>query len=337
MMKRLTKNMLLLGLLWSCLCNLESCRKQAPVAQGVSPVPHTKRSVTADEQVVNGLLVFGNETGLYDKIRELSSLTEAELDACNRSRTAYTSLYRQYQLMDEAAENETGISASEGISRKEIAFIPDDCFASLVNKDGLLAVGDKIYKFNTDDWQSCPIEHLDAIHTYSWANEPKQSYKKESPNYGNPEWASFPPISEMYEEDDNGTTWPTSNGRKVRAVHTTWCSWFGCYGSAGSKIKMEKWSKYGGWVNIDHDYATNQSSSNFRYYTMLTSSSGSFWAWDYYTRSNNKNTSNRHVNEIVLTYRPSVLAGPLQHQVNQFTSDVSITYAGHIKHHTWVH
>lgn len=337
MMKRLTKNMLLLGLLWSCLCNLQSCRKQAPVAQGVSPVPHTKRTTTTAGQVVNGLLVFPDENALHEKISALANLTEAELDAYNRNQAAYTSLYRQYQLMDEAAENETGISASEAISRKEIAFIPDDYLASLVNKDGLLAVGNQVFKYNTDDWQACSIEHLNSINTYAWANEPKQSYKKESPNYGNPEWASFPPVSTMLEVDDNGNPWPESNGRRVRAVHTTWCSWFGVYGSAGSKVKMEKLSKFAGWVNIDHSSATNQCSSYFRYYTFLTSSAGSLWAWDYYTRSENKNTSNKHVNEIVLTYRASILAGPLQHMVNNFISDVSITYAGHTRHNTWIH
>ena len=316
---------------------LQSCEKKAMTNSETIKTTKSSRGNTSGILITKGVVVFSTLEHFNLKMQELKEMNESQLDNYNQSNINFISLYKQYQIMDELAENGISSSAQEAIDLKLIPHIPDNYFASVVNKNGLLAVEQTIYKYGSDGFQTAPISNLQNIESYNWSSQTILPYAKKLGNSGDQQWASFPPVSKFFEKYNGSNDWPKSNGRPVRAIHTKWCSWFGVYSSAGSKIKMEKKSLLAGWVNIDHSSASNNSSSKFRYFTQFSSSSGSYWDWDYFINSENKITSNQHVNQIVLTYKPSLIAVPLQHQVNNFISTVSITYGGKTLNDTWIH
>lgn len=313
-----------------------SCNKiKQPVANSLFSSKQNERSVGSGIQIKNGIMFFNSIDVLDLKIQELHALSEEQLDHYNKSYQDFTSLYRQYQMMDELANVGNGLSADSAIRSNLIVDIPDLVFASVVSKRGLLVVGDSIYYYSDGGFQVANYADYENTANFNWSTIAKKGFGQI--NYGNPEWASFPPCSHFFDTYDNTNSWPKHNGRTVRAVHTTWCSWFGVYSSAGTKIKLEKKSKYAGWINIEHESANNITSSNFRYYTLYSSGAGSWWAWDYYNKADSKSTSGKNVNEIILTYKVSLVAGPLQHQVNSFMNTVSITRHGCTLSTSWTH
>ncbi len=311
-------------------CNKNSIEKK-PTVTG----KQTMRVINSGLKIENGIMMFSSIDALDAKIKELHSMSVDELDHYNQSFYDFTSLYRQYQILDAQADAENGISADSTINARLIVDIPDNVFASVVSKDGLLILSDSIYYYSSGGYQVTDTINYGKNTNFNWNAIAKKGFGQN--NNGNPEWASFPPISHFFHTYNNVNTWPKHNGRDVRAIHTKWCSWFGVYGSAGAKIKLEKDSKYGGWINIEHANASNTTSSNFRYFTMFSGGGNTWWDWSYYNKSDSKNTSSKNVNEIVLTYKASLIAGPLQHQVGNFVNTVSITRQGCTLTTTWNH
>jgi hypothetical protein len=312
-----------------------SCNKNTVVNQPTQIGKQSMRVINSGLKIENGIMVFSSIDALDAKVQELHSMTSDELNLYNQSYSDFTSLYRQYQILDEQADAENGISADSTINARLIVDIPDNVFASIVSKDGLLIVADSIYYYSSGGYQVTDTINHGKNTNFNWSIIAKKGFGQG--NNGNPEWAAFPPISKFFHTYNGSNSWPKHNGRNVRAIHTKWCSWFGVYGSAGAKIKLEKDSKYGGWINIEHANASNSTSSNFRYFTMFSGGGNQWWAWDYFTKNDNKNTSSKNVNEIVLTYKVSLIAGPLQHQVGNFVNTVSITRQGCTLTTTWNH
>ncbi len=312
-----------------------SCNKKSVVKQPTYIGKQSMRAINLGLKIEEGIMVFSSIEALDVKVQELHSMTSEELDLYNQSYSNFTSLYRQYQILDKQADADNGISADSTINARLIADIPDNIFASIVNKDGLLIVADSIYYYSSEGYQVTDTINYSNNTNFDWGALAKKGFGQG--NNGNPEWASFPPISHFFHTYNNANSWPKHNGRDVRAIHTKWCSWFGVYGSAGAKIKLEKNSRFAGWINIEHSSASNTTSSNFRYYRMFSGGGNIYWYWDYFTKSLSNNTSSKNVNEIVLTYKTSLIAGMLQHQVGNFINTVSITRNGCTLTTTWNH
>jgi hypothetical protein len=312
---------------------LLSCKKEGPLqslAEAKEGNP-AMRSGVDGTSIQHGIMVFSTVENFQSKITELTEMRNEELDAYNSSSDEFISLYRKYQLMDNNAEAGISESASSAIERRAIADIPDSYFASLVNADGIIIVDGTIYQYlNTDDFRTVPADNLRPDGSINWAGA---KLFKTSSNYGNPNWASFPPVSHFFNNASNGLAWPKSNNRPVRAVHTKWCSWYGIYVSMGSKIKMEKKTIVLGWVNINHSSASLAPiESNYRIWVNTNG------AYTYLSASHNKYTSNQNVNEKVLDwYVAAMVTGPIQHQVGTFKSNASISYGGYSLNDNWIH
>jgi hypothetical protein len=322
-------------LIGALLCSLVfvSCKKEIPL-QSLGETKEGNPSIrSADDgiSIQHGIMVFNTVGTFQTKINELMEMNGEELNTYNSNTDEFTSLYRKYQLMDRDAEADISESASSAIERRAIADIPDSYFASLVNADGIIIVDGTIYQYlNTDDFRTVPADNLRPNGSINWTGA---KLFKTSGNYGNPAWASFPPVSRFFNNASNGLSWPTSNNRPVRAVHTKWCSWYGIYVSLGSKIKMEKKTKFLGWVNIQHSSASLAPvESNYRIWV------NNIMAYTYLSASHNQYTSNQNVNEKILDWYVSIMiTGPIQHQVGTFKSNASISYGGYSLNDLWIH
>lgn len=320
---------------------LPSCKKNELNTTTSTTENLVRASANMPYTIRNGTLVFENGESLQEFINKVKKMSEDEFKSWNLENTKFTSLYRQYQIMDQNAENEIGISADSAINAKQIAWIPDDLFASAVSDKGFLAVGDSLYKYESDGFKVAPIEAIEDLDSYPFESLDNHSYTPMLPvNMGNQNWASFPPKSRFFNYDDNNNAWPKHKNRPIRATHTTWCSWFGVYTSAGARIKMEKKTKLLGWINWQHSSAHISCNSPIRYWSMWA---GPFFSWDYYFDGDIQSTSNQNVCGVIFSIRtpvsnlPTLYAGPLQHAVNGFESIATISYGGKSKSDTWVH
>jgi hypothetical protein len=310
-------------------CTKESGNDKNPLIK--NDYSTAQRMVNNGISVENGIMIFSKIEDVKTQIDELANLSGEELDAYNKAQSDFTSLYRQYQIMDEAADKDLAISADSAIATKQITDIPDDLLASIVNKDGIVVVGDSVYQFLADQYRTTAKTNLNDDGSVDWSNG-IHVYAMNS-NYGDQNWASFNPESRFLYEDNNNNTWPKSNNKRVRALHTTWCSYYGFYSSIGAKVKMERHGTFG-WINIPHDVATfNDLHAYFR-----------SWEFTYYvpyTRSYiNHTTYNQNVHQKTLYYFwgvPMAISGPIQHKVNEFVSKVTITFKGATKADTWIH
>lgn len=333
-MKRLV---IILGLasIISIGCNKSKIAQLNPLKNETQQTKKKLRVVSPGITIRNGILNFSTLDAFENKIEELHAMNTIQLEQYNSSFIDFTSLYQKYQILDTKADLEDGISADSAITSNKLVFIPDDIFASVVNDQGLLIVGDSVYYYSDSVFQTLDTARYFNTPIIDWGNIAKKSTG--TFNYGNDEWAAFSPHSRFFYVYDGINVWPTHNNRTVRAVHTKWCSWFGVYASVGAKIKLEKHSKLAGWINIDHSSASHSSSSDLRYFGSFTGGGNTWWAWYYYSESENKYTSSKKVNELVLDYKISLIAGPLQHKVNNFVSTVAITRNGCTLNSTWVH
>ncbi len=266
-------------------------------------------------------------------------MSSVELNSYNQNLVEFVSLYRKYQLMDEDAETRKGISADSAINAKQIAWIPDNLFASVVNKDGYLAVGDSLYKYEAEGFRVAPISALNEISSYPFKSIEQKSYTPMLPtNYGNQNWMSMIPQSKKFDKDNNGITWPKHNGREIRGVHTKWSSWYGVYCSIGSKVKMEKKTRFWGWINWGHDYAhIIPVAAEVRVLLFTPPLLG----WQMHGQvAKNNNTHNQNVCQKVLVAYVGIIppvVGACQFKVGTFDSDIQLTYKGRTKTDNWNH
>ncbi len=316
---------------------LQSCRKNE-ILESSNSTQDALLSESTTYTVSNGVMVFASQESMNQYLNSLIPLTEVELNEVNKESNTFTSLYRQYQKMDTEADANNGISADSAINSKLIAWIPDDIFASIVNHQGFLAVGDSLYKYESNGFKVAPIEALELLDSYPFASLDNNDYAPlfSWGNVGNQNWASFPPKSHFFEQDENSQNWPTSNGRKTRMVHTKWCSWFGIYSSIGSKVKMEKKTRYAGWINIQHDYAQLMPlASDYRYAMFTYPGLG----WHYENGASDYNqTWNQNVCQKAMMGSVGVLppvAGPCQYKVGTYQSHAFIVYKGKQRFDDW--
>jgi len=320
-----------------------SCKKDAQFedmnGNNTSSTSSSYATMTPDG--TSSIANFATQEAFNIQMDQLKSMDDNGLNDYNMNQTNYTSLYRQYQIMDQNAEEETGVSASYAQEAGTIVNIQDDYFASLVNKDGFLICANVIYKYSPEFYQSVALVDGSNIEDIDWNSQEQLSYK--TYNYGNKNYASFSPNSRFHYQDNSSKDWNKSNNRKVRAVHTVWCSYYGVYSSIGAKVKMEKDSSVLGWINIEHSSACNVISSPIRklkfqsqggFDSQGNAAPGGTWTWQYSSISDTKNTTNKNVNQIVKEGSP-VIGTKTQHEVNAFVSTISVTRGGQTKSSTW--
>jgi len=99
-----------------------SCNKESIVKQPTFIGKQSMRAINLGLKIEEGIMVFSSIEALDVKVQELHSMTSDELDLYNQSCSNFTSLYRQYQILDKQADAENGISADSTINARLIAY-----------------------------------------------------------------------------------------------------------------------------------------------------------------------------------------------------------------------
>jgi hypothetical protein len=296
-----------------------SCKK-ATTPENITSIKTPKQTRTG-VSVNNGILQFATVEDYKNTLTALHAGTNADRITWRTSFTGYQSLADKYLEMDVNAEAEISESADAAITNNTIINVPDDIFASVINAQGLIIFGGKIYKVNSNNSWEVPLSAMAANGVIDWTNKVVRTVVR----------SVMLPNSRFFDKDDNNTLWPKSNNKVVRFVHTKWCYAIPfVYGSIGTKIRMERKGTFG-WVNIN--YATAQFAP---YGAGFTESFP--WIPNFSFTVNHPNSgisTNNNVLQRVISWAASPIVS-YNFDIGLFRTNAFISYAGKSKNHDWI-
>ncbi len=233
---------------------LNSCNKKDATTTEQVIVKKARTSYT----VTSGILSFSNAEALVAQIEQLGNLNEPDLQAWTSAIPNFMALTEYYTQCDVNAEAGTGNSARKQMEEGTLVEIPDIRLATLLNGEGRVIVGNKIYTYQPNQMLAiCPVSALNtSTGVVTLPGNTENINMKTIPVQGILCEGNLLSVEhQWFLKDDNGDLWPTSNNRPVRALFAKWDMWFYFFSSACVKINMERKSTYGGWINIKHDLA----------------------------------------------------------------------------------
>lgn len=182
-------------------------------------------------------------------MQNIQNMTDADRLIWSNAQTGFTSVLAAYDQADNNANNGQGITADSMIRSHRMMDVPDYAFATVLSSNGLLQIDDSIYVYTiSGDIYAVPEAYENQIADGSYLNLAgvrKMTAAGNTPE-GNCNW--FDNNREIYKLN-NGNDFPQHNGRRVRWVVTKWNSWWGVYSSCGYRLKMQKDTRFAGWVN----------------------------------------------------------------------------------------
>jgi hypothetical protein len=294
------------------------------------------KHIRGEHKVIAGILSFNNADDLVRQIEYFNGSTDENIIQWSNAISNFTSLNQHYINCDAAADLGQSASASQQISNGTLLDMADVRFAALLNKDGRVIVGDKIYTYNSDKTLTiAPLALLDVqtgvLNTTSGNTEIVDLLPLISCQ--NFLW----PTGVQFLEDDNSTTWAKSNGRPVRALFKKWNMYYYFFSSAGLKINMERKSVLMGWINIQHTLGVSSG--------ILDGRNVYFGLCEELTNIQLLNTSGQTSNSLFHTRyfysMPCLPPGSVNykaHKTKGFTTNYAVERNGQVKTYTaWTH
>lgn len=225
-----------------------SCKKEqsTPIDTSNSKnMPALAREAQTGVSVEDGRLFFATDDDFKATMTALQDRSDDELVNWSNSFSGFKSLLVTYRDADAQAEADQGLSADSLVHSGKLVDVPDYAFASVLAQDGTCQIADTVFLLNPDNSiYAIPAALKNTIPDGSYRT--MTGVQKVAVQQENCNW--FDNNRDFYNMD-NGRRFPEHNGRTVRWRISKWNSWWRFYSSCGYRLKMQKHTRFGGWMN----------------------------------------------------------------------------------------
>jgi hypothetical protein len=240
-MKQIFNFALLTLILFSCNKKQE---KQLQKDNAVIEIVKSNRTIPTP---IYGILVFSSEESWKNTTNTLLQYNEEQLISWRNGIANFKSLSQEYIDSDLRAEEGTGLSKCDRTESDELPDIPGEVYASILNHQGIVIVGNTIYKINNTDFWTTSIENIQNGNI-NWTNKEVHKFVTRAT------FKSMPISKVHFLNDDNGNAWPKSNGKVVRMEHTKYCYAVPpLWSESGTRVEMHRKSLLAGFIKITAD------------------------------------------------------------------------------------
>lgn len=282
-----------LAMMGTAMSMLYSCKETGAMEpERIKPPALQAARLGGEVKVSHGWLNFLSQKAFEKVMTELHGRYEGS-KGLNAWESAYASegfqsLRRRYELIDaDNSESRKAPTVDSLFKSGKLFNCPDSWFATVLNKDGNIQVGDTVYCFRPGPKnplayavpvkyaeelakgakpESIPMskEHLlsfDILDIVQWPDEwhlPEPTDPIVIPNLpiceypsGNmPNWWGRSG-GDIYKGND-GQMFPEHNGRLVKLNYHRWRVGFIFYASAGVRVRMLKHTRFAGWQSVTY-------------------------------------------------------------------------------------
>ena len=221
--------------------------------------------------VINGRLVFRSKDDFNAVMEHLHSLELEELSSWENNFSGFSSLRAKYKSIDaDQDEDRTALTTDSLFAAGKLLEIPDLRYATILNEQGVFQIGDSILLLTREKEYMLAETLENHITDIAFLDSNPDVLKRDAPQRitgdedktnapGQPVLGcNFSPENmgawfgwREYEEysDVSGQPIPYHNGRRTRVKFSTWNLSYITYASVCSRIKPQKKTRFGGWLN----------------------------------------------------------------------------------------
>ena len=230
--------------------------------------------------VADGRMVFKDTTAFRLTMEHLQGLSLEEVGEWD-GKNGIASLLEKYEQVEADSTKET-LGLDSLFTTGQLLCIPDSRLAAVLNQEGVLQIGEVIFKTKQREVFAIPATRTDLLQKADWANpavtryevkfdfwnkktDPRPIITVTDPNTSQPvaaRYGNFFGWSERDQpSDQHGNLMPTTwNNRPTRMKCIQWNVSWPYYSSVGVRTKYQFKSRVGGWKKTDasHLWASGQ-------------------------------------------------------------------------------